>query len=56
MSFKIFLTLILFSSSVFSTQVPQEWLGKSENKSLDDERAVDGAIDEILTLQKESLV
>jgi len=55
MKLKIFITLILFSSSVFSTQVPEEWLGKSENKSLEGERAVDGAIDEILTLQKESL-
>ena len=55
MKLKIFITLILLSSSVFSTQVPQEWLGKSETKSLEDEKAVDGAIDKILTLQKESL-
>ncbi len=47
--------IFLFSLTVFSAQVPLEWLGQSEYKNIKAESAVDVAIDEILTLQSESL-
>lgn len=47
--------IFLISLSVFSAQVPLEWLGQSENKNIQGEKAVDNAIDEIFNLQSETL-